>query len=504
MRSVKLLLAIACCIPALPAATDQAIETRKVQTVTVERLLATPDSFQAATVRFQATWIGVTDVFDTQRSHFHPGRYINLAVWDDRANLWDPAVRAKPLASLYMSKDQPGANQPAMLKRYQQVEIEGRIIMLLDDRPWIEVVAIRPLTKLGAFTESAIAHLERAVAFAAEDARDLAEDHFVAALSADLPSAQRVIIGGLRADSLMAASRWDDAAAVLRGILPAAVADAHLSGKAKAALHAALARCLSESAGSNAAKYTEAVDQAQQAVAIDPTLSAAYAVLGVSLAGLARFDEARLQCDRAVRMRPDDAAVRLALGRILEQQGRHDEAIEALKHAIDLTPKDARVHRAVAAAYLGRGRQGDAADLAIAFKECDITLRLAAQDADAHWLAGQVIEVAMTRGVELPLSSGKAVPTRQQAKDRYQAAIAIDANHAPAQAALQVIRDTEAAEQAAAEAKIKAEQAAAEAKIKAEQAAAEAKIKAEQAPTVVPELEATPAPAAPAAPAPTP
>ncbi len=479
MRPVKLLLAIACCMPALPAATSQAIETRKVQSVTIEQMLATPGTFQSITVRFPAIWIGVSNVYDSQRSHFHPQRYVNFSVWDERANLWEPAVRAKPLVSLYMSKDQPGADRPSQLKRYQAVEIEARIVAIMDGTPWFDVTAIRPLEKQGAFTEPAIAQLERAVAFAKDNARDLAEEHFAAALTADLPRSARVAVSELRAMSLMEAARWDEAAAIIREMLPLAEADPRQTQARTAGLHAALAFCLSEAAGTDAAKHTEAVAEAQKAVAIDPTLSRAYAVLGVSLAGLGRFDEARLQCDRAVRMRPDDAAVRLALGRILDQQGRHDEAIDALKRAIDLTPKDARVHRAIAAAFLNRGRAGDVADLPIAFKECDITLRLQAQDAEAHWLAGQVIEVATARAVELPLASGKAVPTRENAKERYQAALTIDANHAAAKASLQALDDAEAAEKAAAAAKAQAEadaKAEAEAKAKAE---AEAKLKAE-------------------------
>jgi len=485
VRPVKLLIALACCVPVLPAANANAVETRKVQTVTLSQITAAPQSYQSATVRFAAIWIGVTNVFDSQRSHFHPERYINFAVWDERAALWEPSARAKPLASLFMGKDLPGADQPARIPRYQLVEIEGRITALLDGQPWIEVKSVRMLPGRGAYSDAAIAQLEQAIVFANQEARDLAEEHFAAALATDLPAPARITAGELRARSAMAAGRWDAAAEMLRPAVAAADADALVSAAVRGGLHAALARCISETAGADAAKHTEAVAEAQKAVAIDPTLSEAYAVLGVSLAGLGRFDEARVQCDRAVRMRPDDAAVRLALGRILDQQGRHDEAIEALKRAIDLTPKDARVHRAIAVAYLNRGKKGNTADLPIALRECEITLRLAAQDAEAHVVAGQVLEAAGAAKVELTLPAGKAVPTREDAKARYAAALAIDANHAGAKAALQVIVDAEAAEaKALAEAAAAAKAAAdAEAKAKADAEAkaaadAEAKVKA--------------------------
>jgi len=322
----------------------------------------------------------------------------------------------------------------------------------------------------------------------------------------------------------MASNRWDDASVILRSVLPIAEKDPLVPPAALASMHSALARCISESAGSDQAKHTEGVAAAEKAVAIDPNLSEAYAVLGVSLAGLGRFDEARMQCDRAVRMRPDDAAVRLALGRILDQQGRHDEAIEALKRAIDLTPKDARVHRAIAAAYLNRGKQGNPADLPIALKECDITLRLNPQDAEAHILAAQVLETAIVGAVEMPLADGKAVPTRAQVNERYKAALAIDPNQATAKAAIQTQLDAEAKAKADAEAKAMA---VAEAKTKADaeakamadaeaalKAEADAKAKAaaseavapapaapEEAPNI-PELAPTPIEAPPATPAP--
>jgi len=489
VRPVKLLLAVACCVPSMSAA-DVAVATRKNQPVTIERLLATPQSYQMATVTFPAIWIGVTDVYDPQRSHFHAERYTNLSVWDNRAPLWVPTARAKTLSTLYMSKDAPGADRPASFKRFDPVIIEGRIMMVMDGQPWIDVTAIhlasdgasvRTKEKEPAFTTAAIAQIERAVAFAAEDARELAEEHFAAAMASNLPPSARVSIGDMRARSLMASNRWDDASTVLRSILPIAEKDSLVPPATLAGMYSALARCISESAGSDQAKHTEAVAAAEKAVAIDPTLSEAYAVLGVSLAGLGRFDEARMQCDRAVRMRPDDAAVRLALGRILDQQGRHDEAIEALKRAIDLTPKDARVHRAIAAAYLNRGKQGNPADLPIALKECDITLRLNPQDAEAHILAAQVLESAIAGAVEMPLGDGKAVPTRAQVDERYKAALAIDPNQAAAKAAeasAKAKADAEAvARGAEAEAKAKAD-AEAEAKAKAD-AEAEAKAKAD-------------------------
>jgi tetratricopeptide (TPR) repeat protein len=484
VRSAKLLLALACCVPVLPAASHTAVETRKTQDVTCAALVDSPLAWQYTMVRFHATWIGVTGLFDPLGSHFHSERYINVAVWPDRADLWVPGVRAKPLALLYMSKDIAGAELVAKLNMYQTVEIEGVVFDAVNGQPRLEIKALREVPKRGAFTDASIARIEQAIALSGQNARDLAEQDFAAAMATDLPAAARVGVGEMRARNLMESARWAEATALLRSILPAADADPLRAPASRASLHAALARAISEGTSDDQAAFTEAVAEAERAISLDPTQSEAYAVLGVSLAGLGRFDEAGLQSDRAVRMRPNDAAVRLALGRILDQQGRHDEAIEALKRAIDLTPKDARAHRAIAAAYLNRGKKGQTADLAIALRETEITLRLAAQDADAIGISAQVLEAALAAGVELQLPTGKAIPSKAQVEERYKAALAIDPKNGPANAYFKPIWEAEAKAKAEAEAKAKAE---AEAKAQAE---AEAKLLAEQGAKAAAEAEA--------------
>lgn len=468
MRPVKLLLALACCVPVLPAASHTSVETRKTQDVTYDALVATPLVWQYTSVRFKATWIGITGLFDPLGSHFKSQRYINVAVWDDRAELWIPGVRGKPLTGLYMSKDAAGAETLPTIQRYQTVEIEGVIFDAADGQPRLEIKALHVVPKSGAFSDASIARIEQAIAFAGQGANDLAEQDFAAAAATDLPVAGRIGVGELRARNLMASSHWAEATAILKPIIALADADPRATLATRAQLYADLARSLSEAAGDDTAKHTEAVAAAKRAVDLDPTQSEAYAVLGVSLAGLGQYDEAGLQSDRAVRMRPNDAAVRLALGRILDLQGRHDEAIDALKRAIDLTPKDARAHRAIAAAYLNRGKKGQTADLATALRETEITLRLANQDAEAVSLSAQVMEAARAANVQLQLPSGKTVPTPEQILERYKAALAIDPNNAAAKAALQPVLD---AEKAKADAEKAAEQL--KAKIEADKAAAD-------------------------------
>ncbi len=435
-RPVSLLLAIACCVPVLPAAVDSVLDTAQALPVSMAELTTKPDTYREMVVRFPAIFCEVGKLYDRNRTHYNMARYLNLVLWDGRARLWEPSERGNALATAYISKARPGADLVNQLSKYQPVMVECRVDSTMDGKPWIEILSIQPIRDAGRWSDPAIANLGLAVGFAAEGTRDLAEEHFASALAENLPVTARAQTGELRARSLMAASRWAAAATVLRNAIAAADLDPLYPANQRAGLHALLARCLSED-GAN--QYEAAASEARTAIAIDPTLSESYAVLGISLAGLGKFDEARVQCDRAVRMRPNDATVRLYLGRILDQQGRPDEAIEALKHAIDLTPKDGRIHRAIALAYLNRAKTGRNEDLPTAFKECDITLRLNATDADAHVLAGQVIEAAVKTKTELTIGGTRAVPTLEQAKDRYRAALGLVADHAAAKAALLAI-----------------------------------------------------------------
>ncbi|MDW8372136.1 MAG: tetratricopeptide repeat protein [Planctomycetota bacterium] len=446
---VPLVLALALSCPAadLRAAQPAASELRRVQSVSLEQLLATPLSYQSVPVQFEAIWLGITDLFDSQRSHFHPERYLNCAVWSARARLWDPVERSQPLVTLFISKDLPGADHVAQLRRYQPVRVTGRVAAIIDGLPWIEVRAISPLPHNTQYSDSALTHISQGIALAAENAVELADEHFAAALAEALPTHARILVGELRARALAHAERWSEVAAVLEPILPLADADAALAPATRAGLHALQARALQASAGEDRARHELAIAAAERALAIDPAQSEAYAVLGISLAAVGRLDEARRHCERAQRLRPDDAQVRLTLGRILDAQGRHEAAIEVLRRAIDLAPKDPQIHLAIARAYLNRGRAaGELQDFLLALRECEIALRLDARLAAAHLVNARVLELAAERGLALPLPEGRVVPTRQHIKERYELALRLDAALAEARRALQAIVDQEQAE----------------------------------------------------------
>lgn len=447
MRSISCLLAALACASPLAAVESPIAASNQVYEASLAALAERPDARLFTNVRFRAVFCGVVDLHDKEHTFFRPELYFNVAVWDEHAALWDPEVRGTPFTQLYISKDRLPPREMKQIRRYQLVEITGRQRDVVDGRPVIEITSFRPVVNNdrshpGAFTDQAISRIEQGIALAGEGAVDLAEEHFAAAMATRLEPTAVARLGALRGHNLMAGARWQEAAAVLDAAAAAAKSLGDRDPAQRAKVLALVARCRNELAERGQGGRGAAVAAAREALALDPSLGEAYAVLGVALAGQGQFDEARRQCDIAVRMRPNDAEVRWCLGRILDHQGRHDEAIEAIKKAIDLTPKDHRLHKSIALAYLNKAAKGgpDAATvLETALRECDITLRLMAKDGEAHWIAGQVLAQGGKDKVELPVAGTRKVPDQVAVAQRYRQAIDLDPALAKAHLALAAI-----------------------------------------------------------------
>lgn len=441
-----------------------------IQEVRCADVINTPNAFKNSRVRFRCMFVESGNLFDPQHTHFKPYTHANLIVWDDRAPIWDPQVRANPLASLYISKDRVDASHIAAFEKYQYLEVVGEVAAVFDGVPYLTIHSIKAINEGGRFSDTAIYHVQMGVQLGVEAdrpelkagsekvdpiaVRALAEDHFAAALAEDLPLAGKVAVGHLRGQNLLQAGDFAGCVRVMRDVITAGEKDQELDRRPLAAMHFLLAKALVELEGNSA----QAVAHARTAVELDPEQGDAYAVLGITLAGTGAFDEARRQCEKAIRLRPANAEVRWYLGRILDQQGAHDEAIEALRKAIDLTPKDGRLHKAIAVAYLHRGQKGTgnavATDLSAAIQEFNIATRLNPADAEGVFGAGLVLENAAARKLpELALgNNNKVQPTQAAAVERYRAAVVADGNYLPARRALAMyFRNTNKSDEAIAQ-----------------------------------------------------
>lgn len=418
-----------------------------IQEIRFSDVLSTPQAFINTRVRFRCMFVQSGNFFDPQHTYFKPYTHSNLIVWDDRAAIWDPQVRAKPLTSVYLSKDRIDASSIATLNKYQYLELVGEVAMVLEGVPFISLHSIKSINEGGTFTDTAVYHVQQAVDLGTEaeqkgtlNLRALAEDHFHAALGQDLPTVAKVTIGHLRGQNLLLAGDFAGCAKVMKDVITAAELDRELDRRQLASMHFLYAKALVELEGTN----DQAVAHARTAVALDPEAGDAYAVLGITLAGTGQFDEARRQCEKAIRLRPNNAEVRWYLGRILDQQEAYDEAVEALRRAIDLTPKDNRLHKAIAATYLHRGQKANnntsITDFSSALQEFGIAVRLNAADAEAIFGEGLVLENATARKItELTVSGNpptKVQPSIAAAVGRYKASIAADGSFLPARRSL--------------------------------------------------------------------
>jgi tetratricopeptide (TPR) repeat protein len=447
VRKLLLSATLAATAGILPLAAATFVERQAMQDVELHQLEQAPRAWLNQRVRFRATFIELGQIYDPIHTPYSAERYVNINIWDDQARLFDPAVRAKPLVTLYLDKVRAADLELDKIVKYDVVEITGDISSTARGLPWVNVHTIKRIDSKR-YSDNAIYHVEQATALARDGAYDLADARYTTALALELPASGRIAINEQRARALMTAGRFADASTVLTTALSVGVGKdepSPISDADRATLHYLLAKCQGELADDTGSPqqqqhaYEQAVGNAQRAIALDPTNGDAYAVLGISLAGLGRFDEARRECAQAIRLQPQNAEVRWYLGRILDSQGQYDESIEALKKAIDLTPKDFRTHKAIAAAYHHRGsktgpQQGD--DLVTALREYDIAIRLNPSDAEAFVESGRVIETAVEAKAEVQIGAEKVAATPALAIERYQAALKIDPTNVPAQLAL--------------------------------------------------------------------
>ncbi len=419
-------------------------ERRAPHDVALSQLVENPQAYRGMRVRFDATFIKTAGFFDSFRTSFAPQRSINIVVWDAQAPIWLPEARAEFIGTLFFDKERSGAQDISSIERYAQVRVIGEVQFDARQRPWINCHSIEPLRGTGRFTDNAIYHIEQGLALSADGAYRLADENFAKALEVDLPLYAQAAVLQMRGENLLQARRYDDAVEVLQAALRLFRSHQDIDRGALPHLHYMLAQAINELAGAAAARdqdakplFRQAVEHAQEAVRLDPAVGDAYAALGIALAGLSRWEEARQHCARAIRMLPENAEVRWYLGRIQDWQGDYDAAIETLRHGIDLAPQDYRLHKAIAGAYFNRHMRGGPqahADLVMALREYDISIRLYPDDPDLYHFSGLVLERATDIGATVRLGvSPEMVPaTYAMAIERFQQCLEVDPTYTEA------------------------------------------------------------------------
>jgi tetratricopeptide (TPR) repeat protein len=117
-------------------------------------------------------------------------------------------------------------------------------------------------------------------------------------------------------------------------------------------------------------KFSDAVDEYKQALALDPNSDALTGLANVYLRGR-QFPEAEEYLRKLVAAHPDDVGAHIELGRVLVAQGKNDAALSELQAGAKLAPADVSVQRDLAELYttLGKHDQAEAAYRALIAKD---------------------------------------------------------------------------------------------------------------------------------------
>jgi chemotaxis protein methyltransferase CheR len=105
---------------------------------------------------------------------------------------------------------------------------------------------------------------------------------------------------------------------------------------------------------------SEAVNELQRQLSIDPHLAAAHTLLGRAYANLGRWSEAQRYCQSAIKLDKLQAEAYYLLGLVYEQEAQLESAIAMLKKAIYLEPNMPLPHLNLAVLYKQSGQKKNA------------------------------------------------------------------------------------------------------------------------------------------------
>jgi serine/threonine-protein kinase len=107
----------------------------------------------------------------------------------------------------------------------------------------------------------------------------------------------------------------------------------------------------------------QAIDEATNALALDPNRAEVRYVLGLTLAGAGRLDEASAELYRALALQPNYEDARTQLGQLFAAQGNIDAAIIEFRKAIALRPTSPAPYSAMGVALVNAARYEDAVEV---------------------------------------------------------------------------------------------------------------------------------------------
>jgi len=154
-------------------------------------------------------------------------------------------------------------------------------------------------------------------------------------------------------------------------------------------------------------QYRQAISLLEKVIALDATLSPAYAQLGDLWSSLGDLDHAIPALRKAVELRPQSVAAHYSLGLALFQAGDLQAAAPQFEAAVAGNPTSAAMHYSLASVYVRINRMEDAR------RELERSLKIKPNDYEANKMLGQVflVEKNPARGLPYLQNAAKIQPS---------------------------------------------------------------------------------------------
>ncbi len=408
-----------------PWKTEKVERDENTAEITLRDAMENPDRFLGYPVEFRCRFAMHGKLFKHFHTEFSPERHFNFAVWPLEAQLWKNKDRRMVLPTLYVDKTQEKVFEKMKdLKRYDAIEIEGRIMSSYASLPWILVTNIR---SLGAakyvITEGAIVNIRQGVKLMQSGEYELAARQFDDAVKKGVPEDQSSVVLQMLGQCKLKSKDYEAAKTNLEEASQAPVESN--DREAKILLDLAEAQV-------NGGDADGAIETCKKLFEISADYAKGYGLLGQAYGMKGNIDEGLAECDTAIKL-PGATADDIAMGhvykaRVLVNGQRYADAIREYAQAIDGTsPLQASpwLHKEIGKLYEWRyDETGTAAHLAEAERVYGNASVLShRQDPESLYLLARVA---------YKLEIAKAQPDYTKVLDLLNACLAIDPEYADA------------------------------------------------------------------------
>jgi hypothetical protein len=173
--------------------------------VSLSAVVAQPLDYLGGEVFFSFALESQPETWNPFLTRFGSEDYRALIAWGDEQHLWERAAFDAPAGMLFVRRGNPIEAMLGAAARYSRFEATGIVRQVLGGRPWIEVVALKPLREQ--FSEGSLIHAARAMSLIEAEHWGLAASSLERALLSPLPERARVELESLRSHCLGQAHR---------------------------------------------------------------------------------------------------------------------------------------------------------------------------------------------------------------------------------------------------------------------------------------------------------